>query len=138
MIRANLEGGAVMKTISIFLALVNSLLAGLILAFSLSPTEIRQAAIWWLLTKVLAATSVILIGALTWLGSARAVNPGIMPLCSLFLVALGAATTVWSFHLALVTGDIEFYMIIYGGSLAVQGLASLFGFAGDSRNLTAS
>ena len=33
-----------MKTISIFLALVNSLLAGLILAFSLSPSEIAQTA----------------------------------------------------------------------------------------------
>jgi hypothetical protein len=31
-----------MKTLSIFLALVNSLLAGLIVAFSLSPTEIVQ------------------------------------------------------------------------------------------------
>jgi len=127
-----------MKTISIFLALVNSLLAGLILAFSLSPTEIRQAATWWLLTKVLAAASVILIGALTWLGSARAVSVGLMPLCSLFLVALGAATTVWTFHLALVTGDMEYHMVLYGGSLAVQGMASLFGFAGHSRNITAS
>jgi len=127
-----------MKTISIFLALVNSLMAGLILAFSLSPTEIRQAATWWLLTKVLAAASVIMIGALTWLGSARAVNAGLMLLSSLFLVALGAATTVWTFHLALVTGDIEFYMIVYGGSLAMQGMASLYGFADSSRNITAS
>lgn len=124
-----------MKTISIFLALVNSLLAGLVLAFSLSPTEIHQAATWWLLTKVLAAASVIIIAVITWLGSARALNPGLMPLCSLFLVALGAATTVWTFHLALVTGDMEFHLFIYGGSLAVQGMASLFGFAGDSRSM---
>jgi hypothetical protein len=124
-----------MKTISIFLALVNSLLAGLVLAFSLSPTEIHQAATWWLLTKVLAAASVIIIAVITWLGSARALNPGLMPLCSLFLVALGAATTVWTFHLALVTGDMEFHLFIYGGSLAVQGMASQFGFAGDSRSM---
>ncbi len=125
-----------MKTISIFLALVNSLLAGLILAFSLSPTEISQAAVWWSFVKIVAACSVILVGVLTWLGSARTISASLLSLCSLFLVALGAATIVWTFHLALVTSDMEFYMIIYGGSLIVQGMASLFGFASDSRNIT--
>jgi hypothetical protein len=79
---------------------------------------------------------VILVGILTWLGSARPINPGLTSLCSLFLVALGAATIVWTFHLELVTGDLEFHLIVYGGSLLVQGMASLFGFAGDSRNIT--
>jgi hypothetical protein len=123
-----------MKTLSIFLALVNSLLAGLILAFSLSPSEMAQAEAWWSLTKVTAAASVIFIGVLTWLGSARTIRAGFMALCSLFLVALGAATIVWTFHLVLVSGDIEFFMVLYGGSLAVQGMASLFGFANDTRN----
>jgi hypothetical protein len=127
-----------MKTISIFLALVNSLLAGLILAFSLSPTEMVQAEAWWSLTKVTAASSVIFIGVLTWFGSAHTIRAGLMALCSLFLVALGAATIVWTFHLALVSGDVEFYMILYGGSLAVQGMASLFGFAGESRSVTST
>ena len=126
-----------MKTISIFLALVNSLLAGLILAFSLSPTQISQTAAWWSFTKTVAACSVILVGVLTWLGSARPISQGLTSLCSLFLVALGAATIVWTFHLALVTGDTEFHTIVYGGSLIVQGMASLFGSSGDSRNITA-
>ena len=124
-----------MKTVSIFLALVNSLLAGLILAFSLSPTEITQTEAWWSFAKIAAASSVILVGVLTWFGSARTISTGLTALCSLFLVALGAATIVWTFHLALVSGDIEFYMVVYGSSLAVQGMASLFGFAGDSRNI---
>ena len=124
-----------MKTISIFLALVNSLLAGLILAFSLSPTELMQAEAWWSLVKVTAASSVILVGALTWLGSLRPLRLGLLALCSQFLVALGAATIVWTFHLALVSSDIEFFMVLYGGSLAVQGIASLFGFASESRTV---
>jgi len=135
MLKANSEGGAVMKTISIFLALINSLMAGLVLASSLSPSEIGQAPLWWLFTKIAAASCVILIAAITWLGSARPLSPGLMPLCSLFLVALGAATTVWTFHLAIVTGDMEFHMIVYGGSLIVQGMASLFGFAGEERHI---
>jgi hypothetical protein len=127
-----------MKTISIFLALMNSLLAGLILAFSLSPTELTQTETWWSLTKVTAASSVIFIGLLTWFGSARPLRAGWLALCSLFLVALGAATIVWTFHLVLVSGDMEFYMVVYGGSLAVQGMASLFGFASDSRSITST
>ena len=127
-----------MKTISIFLALVNSLLAGLVLAFSLSPTEIRQTEAWWSLIKVTAASSVAIIGLLTWVGSARPMRAGLMPLCSLLLVALGAATVVWAFHIALVSGDIRFFMVLFGGSLAVQGIASLFGFANESRNITST
>ena len=127
-----------MKTLSIFLALVNSLLAGLILAFSLSPTEIVQTEGWWSLTKMTAAASVIFVGMLTWFGSARTVRAGLIALCSLYLVALGAAIIVWTFHLALVRGDLEYYMVLYGGSLAVQGMASIFGFAGDTRNVSST
>jgi hypothetical protein len=123
------------KTISIFLALINGLMAGLILASSLSPTEINQAQAWWSLTKIAAAFCVILVAVITWLGSARTSSAALMSLCSLFLVALGAATIVWTFHLALVSGDTEFHMIVYGGSLIVQGMASLFGFADDARGI---
>ena len=126
-----------MKTISIFLALVNSLLAGLLIALSLSGSEIRQAAVWWSLTKVLAGLSVIVIGALIWFGSIGNIRPSLIALASLFLVALGAATIVWTFHLGLVTGDMEYYMIVYGGSLMVQGAAALFGYSSESQNITA-
>ena len=127
-----------MKTISIFLALINSLVAGLLIAFSLSGTEIRQAAAWWTLMKTLAAVSVIVIGALTWLASMRTVRQGLMSLGSLLLVALGAATIVWTLHLALVTGDAEYYMLVYGGSLIVQGASSLFSVLEEPRNSVAT
>jgi len=123
-----------MKTISIFLALINSLAAGLLIAFSLSGSEIRQAAAWWTFAKTLAASTVIVTGILTWLASMRTVRPGIISLSSLFLAALGAATIVWTLHLALVTGDPEYYMLVYGGSLIVQGTASLFGVFEEPRN----
>ena len=122
-----------MKTISIFLALVNALMAGLILAFTLSLGELAQTATWWSLTKIGASTAVILIAWITWLSSMRAASAAVMSLCSLFLVALGAATIVWTFHLALVSGDTEFYMLAYGGSLIIQGMSTLFGFA-DEKN----
>jgi len=123
-----------MKTVSIFLALVNSLVAGLLIAFSLSGSEIRQVAAWWTLLKTLSAFSVIVIGVLTWLASMRTVRPGLMSLGSLLLVALGTATMVWTLHLALVTGDAEYYMLVYGGSLILQGTSSLFDVLQEPRN----
>ena len=127
-----------MKTISIFLALINSLVAGLLIAFSLSGSEIRQVAAWWTVMKTLAAFSVIVIGALTWLASMRTVRPGLMSLGSLLLVALGTATIVWTLHLTLVTGDAEYYMLVYGGSLIVQGTSSLLGDLQEPRNSVAA
>lgn len=127
-----------MKTVSIFLSLINSLLAGVILLASLSSHELRQATSLWLFIKILAAAGIIIVGILTWLGNLTVVQPGWLALSSLALVALGAATAVWTLHLAITTGDMEYYMVLYGGSLMVQGATSLFGLAGESRNLTPS
>lgn len=127
-----------MKTISIFLALINALVAGLLIVFSLSGSEIRQAAAWWTVLKTLSAFSVIVICVLTWLASMRTVRPGLISLGSLLLVALGAATIVWTLHLALVTGDPEYYMLVYGGSLIVQGASSLFSVLEEPRNSVAT
>ena len=127
-----------MKTISIFLALINALVAALLIMFSLSGSEIRQVAAWWTVLKTLSAFSVIVIGVLTWLASMRTVRPGLISLGSLLLVALGAATIVWTLHLALVTGDPEYYMLVYGGSLIVQGASSLFSVLEEPRNSVAT
>ena len=114
-----------MKTISIVLALVNSLLAGLVIAFSLSAGEIRDAGPLWLATKVLGGLIVIAIGGLTWLAGMRPINPSIVLLSGAFLVGLGTATALWTLHLGLATGDMEGYMFLFGGSLGLQGLATL-------------
>ncbi len=125
-----------MKTISILLALVNSLLAALVIAFSLSATEIRDAAPLWLATKVLAGLAVIAIGGLTWLAGMRPINQSIVLLSGAFLVGLGAAAAIWTLHLALVTGDMEGYMFVFGGSLGLQGIATLLGLLPARRNET--
>ena len=126
-----------MKTVSIFLALINSLLAGVILLASLSGSEARDVALLWLMTKILAALGIIVIGVLTWLGNVFSLKPSLMALSSLCLVALGAATAVWTFHLATLTGDMEYYVVIYGISLMIQGMTSLFGFTDGTKNAPA-
>ena len=125
-----------MKTISIFLALINSLLAGLLIIYSLSASEIHHVVAWWLLIKILAGLSVIGAGALAWISSVKPIRSSVMILSSLLLVALGAATVMWTLHLGLVTSEIEYYMFLYGGSLITQGAASLFGNSGTSENMT--
>lgn len=116
-----------MKTISIFLALVNSLLAGLLITFLFSSPDIQRSALWWTLARIMIAGSVILVGILTWVSCIATIRSSLIAMASLFLVALGPATIVWTFHRAQLTGDMEYYMFIYGASLAVQGIALLFG-----------
>lgn len=127
-----------MKTISIFLALVNALLAGLLISFLVTSVDFRFSATWWSMARILLALAVIVIAALTWIGAAVPVRPGILLLGSLFLVAIGPATAVWTLHRALLTGDMEYYMFMYGGSLFVQGITLLLGIPQGRENVSAA
>ena len=118
-----------MKTISIFLALINSLFAGLLIAVDLSYYGFLQGTWWWSLLKLSAAGMIITVGVCVWLSEMGVLSSGPVLLGGVFLIALGPATIVWAVHVALTTGTIEFHMAVYGVSLMVQGLASLLGTA---------
>lgn len=122
-----------MKTISIFLALVNAIFAGLLIAHDLSTHGIHAGILGWMLIKVSVASLVILIGASAWLGVMGAISSSPVLLGNLFLVALGPATVVWTLHVALTTGHVDYDIAVYGGSLLIQGLTSLLGYAFESR-----
>ncbi|HSJ88402.1 MAG TPA: hypothetical protein VK909_14420 [Anaerolineales bacterium] len=124
-----------MKTISIFLALINSLIAGLLITFLLSSPDFQQSAMWWSALRILIAVSIILIGVLTWLDGMLGIQSGLVAIGSIGLVAIGAGTIVWTFHRAQLTGDMEYYMILYGGSLFVQGVALLFGITSSVESI---
>ena len=127
-----------MKTISMFLALINSLLAGLLITFLISSPDFQTAAPWWSVLRILVALSVIVIGLLTWMDSIVRVHTSLVVSGSISLVAIGAVTVVWTFHRAQMTGDMEYYMIVYGASLFVQGIALLFGIAREPGKLSAA
>jgi hypothetical protein len=57
------------------------------------------------------------------------VQPVVLALGSLFLVGLGPATMVWTFHKASLAGHMEYYLLLYGASLFVQGSSLLLGLA---------
>ena len=90
------------------------------------------------LLKLSTATVIIAIGIIVWLEVTGAIRPTLVLLGSIFLIALGPATIVWAVHVALTTGNVDFHMAVYGGSLMVQGVASLLGFAEESRKFTVS
>lgn len=124
-----------MKTISIFLSFINALLAGLLIIFSLSTNEIYHTEVWWSFIKMAASLTVIALGVVTWLASMNESNTGVVLLGGVILVVLGAVTIVWTIHLAIINGDMEYYMIGYGASLMAQGMASLLGFGEDARKM---
>jgi hypothetical protein len=126
-----------MKVISIFLGLINSLLAGLLITFLVTSTDFKISMAWWSIFRILLALLVITAGVLSWLSMIVAVRPILLALGSLFLVGIGPATMVWTFYKASLTGHMEYYMLVYGASVFVQGCSLLLGLA-EGRGTTAT
>ena len=127
-----------MKTVSIFLALFNSLLSGLVIMYNISVFQLYESGTSWFLVKFLINLSVIVIGAYMWFACMRETHSGPVLISGLYLVVLGAIAIVWTYHLAVLSGHMQYSMIIFGASLMTQGLASLIGFSTGSRSITIS
>jgi hypothetical protein len=127
-----------MKILSIFLGLINSLLAALLITFLVTSMDIKVSMIWWSVLRILLALSVILIGVLSWIEMSIPLNPGPLVLGSIFLVAIGPSTMVWTFHRASLTGHMQYHMILYGASLFIQGAALLLGLSESRRDISAT
>ena len=116
-----------MKVLSILLALVNSLIAGLVLLSCISVSNLQWDGLGWLAIRVVTGTAVILTGALTFRDGTQGVGPEKMLAAGLLLVLLGTGSAMWGLHLSLVSGDVKNVMILFGGSLVLQGIASIVG-----------
>ena len=116
-----------MKVISILLALVNSLVAGLVLLSCVSVSSLQWDGLAWLAARVGAGALVILAGALTFVDGTQSIVPGKMLVAGLGLIMLGVSSAMWGLHLTLVSGDVKNVMILFGGSLVLQGIASIVG-----------
>lgn len=122
-----------MKVLSILLALVNSLMAGLVLLSCISVSNLRWDGIGWLAVRVATGVLVILAGILTFRDGAQPVGPGKMLMAGLSLVLLGTGSIMWGLHLSIVSGDVKNVMILFGGSLVLQGIASIVGLQESGR-----
>lgn len=124
-----------MKVLSILLALVNSLAAGLVLLSCVSVANLRWEGLGWLAARVVTGALVILAGILTFRDGAQPIGPGTMLMAGLLLILLGAGSAMWGVHLSIISGDVKNVMILFGGSMVLQGIASVVGLAQDSRNV---
>lgn len=124
-----------MKVISILLALVNSLIAALVLLSCMSVTSLGWNELGWLAVRVATGATVIAIGFLTFRDGVQSIGPGKMLMAGLLLVLLGMGSVMWGLHLSIMSGDVKNVMLLFGGSLVLQGIASVVGL-GDSGKLT--
>jgi len=116
-----------MKVLSILLALINSLVAGLVLLSCISVSNLSWDGIGWLAARVGTGILVILAGMLTFRDGVRGISPGMMLVAGLLLILLGTSSAMWGLHLSIVSGDVKNVMILFGGSLVLQGIASIVG-----------
>ena len=124
-----------MKVLSILLALVNSLAAGLVLLSCISISNLSWDGLWWLAARIATGALVILTGILTFRDGVQPIGPGKMLMAGLLLILLGAGSTMWGVHLSIISGDVKNVMILFGGSLVLQGIAAVVGLAQDSGNM---
>jgi hypothetical protein len=116
-----------MKVLSILLALVNSLVAGMVLLSCISVSNLSWDGLGWLAARVATGILVILAGILTFRDGTQGIGPGKMLVTGLLLILLGAGSAMWGLDLSIISGDIKNVMILFGGSLVLQGIASVAG-----------
>lgn len=122
-----------MNVLSILLALVNSLVAGVVLLSCISVSNLSWDGLGWLAARVGTGMLVILAGVLTFRDGTQSIGPGKMLLTGLMIILLGAGSAMWGVHLSIVSGDVKNVMILFGSSLVLQGIASVIGSAQTSR-----
>ena len=125
-----------MKIISIFLGLINSLLAGLVITFLIPNITSHLFRDWGPVMQFLLAFAILVIGVLSWLAMMMTIQPAPMVLGSIFLIATGPALSVWAIHRASLTGHLDFSMLMYGASLFFQGVTLLLGLAEGAENIS--
>jgi len=112
-----------MKVISILLALINSLMGGLLILSCVSAGE----SLGWITFKTGAGILAIYFGVLTFKDSVRPIRQSHVLLGGLFLVVAGVSAVAWGIHWSIISGDIKNTVLLFGGSLFMQGLTSVLG-----------
>lgn len=112
-----------MKVISILLALINSLIGGLLILSCVAAGE----ALGWIAFKTGARILAIYFGILTFKDSVQPMRQSRMLLNGLFLVIAGVSAVAWGIHWSIISGDIKNTILLFGGSLFIQGLTSVLG-----------
>ena len=116
-----------MKVISILLAFINSLVGGILILSCVSTGEV----LGWITMKTGAGILAIYFGILTFKDSIQPVRADRMLLNNLFLLIVGLCIFAYGIHWSIVSGDVKNTILLVGGSLFMQGLASVLAIAGE-------
>lgn len=114
-----------MKVLSFLLSMLNSLISGLILLSCVSKNNLGWEAFGRISGRVFTGIIVILISFMTFRDGVRPLRPEKILIAGLILILLGASCTLWGVHLSIISGDLKKAFLLYGGSLVVQGIASI-------------
>jgi uncharacterized membrane protein len=57
-----------------------------------------------------------------------------MLMAGLTLILVGVSSAMWGVHLSIISGDVKNVMILFGGSLVMQGIASVTGLAQETND----
>ncbi len=114
-----------MKVVSILMALINSLTGGLLILSCISASE----SLGWITLKTGAGIIAIYFGILTFKDSIQPIRQSRILSAGLFLVIVGVSIVAWGIHWSIISGDIKNTVLLFGGSLFMQGLASVLGMA---------
>jgi len=112
-----------MKVISILLAFINSLVGALLILSCVSAGE----ALGWIAFKTSAGILAIYFGILTFKDCVQPISQNRMLLSELFLVIVGVSVLAWGIHWSIISGDMKNTILLFGGSLFIQGLTSILG-----------
>ena len=85
---------------------------------------------WWMAARLLVAAYIVAMGVITGLhlraAAPSAMRTDVLLLGAIGLLALGTAGTVWGFHMAEVTGDLEAWAIMINMFTAAQGTGTIW------------
>ena len=112
-----------MKVITILLAFINSLIGGLLILSCVSAGE----AFGWIAFKTGAGILAIYFGILTFKDSIQPIRQSRIVLSGLMLVIAGISAVAWGIHWSIISGDVKNAILLFGGSLFIQGVTSILG-----------
>ncbi len=111
-----------MKVTSILISFFSSIFGVLLIPSCVSAGE----ALGWIAFKTSAGILAIYFGAMTFKDNAHPISQKRL-LSGLLLVIIGISAFAFGIHWSTVSGNIKLTVLLFGGSLFIQGLTSILG-----------
>jgi len=112
-----------MKVVSILLAFLNSLIGVLLILSCVSAGE----SLGWISFKSSAGMLAVYFGIVTFKDSVQPIRQSRVLLNGIFLIVVGISAVAWGIHWSIISGDMKNTVLLFGGSLFIQGLTSVLG-----------